>query len=105
MIIYNVTLNVDESIHDEWMIWMHSTHVPEVMATGKFHSFNMLRLLTRQSDETGETYAIQYKASSIEDYMAYQEQFAPALQQKTIEKYGNKILAFRTLMEEVEQFK
>jgi len=105
MIIYNVTLNVDESIHDEWMLWMHSTHVPEVMATGTFQSFKMLRLLTRQSDETGETYAIQYIAASIEDYMAYQEQFAPALQQKTVEKFGNKILAFRTLMEEVQPFK
>lgn len=101
MIIYNVTLNVDDSIHEEWLLWMQQTHVPEVMATGLFQSSKMLRLLTRQTDETGETYAIQYHAKTIQDYFTYQEQYAPTLQQKTLDKYGNKLLAFRTLMEEV----
>lgn len=101
MIIYNVTLNVDESIHDEWMLWMHNTHIPEVLATGLFSSAKMLRLLTRQADETGETYAIQYLADSLENYLTYQEKHAPSLQKKTLDKYGNKLLAFRTLMEEV----
>jgi hypothetical protein len=105
MIIYNVTLNVDDSIHTEWLSWMQQTHIPEVMATGMFQSAKILRLLTRQADETGETYAVQYLAKSMQDYFTYQEQFAPALQQKTLEKYGNKLLAFRTLMEEVSPIK
>ena len=36
MYIYNVTLNVDESIHDEWLQWMSDIHIPEVLRTGKF---------------------------------------------------------------------
>ncbi|MFY8191068.1 MAG: DUF4286 family protein, partial [Bacteroidia bacterium] len=59
MIIYNVTINVEDSIHQEWLAWMQEKHLAEVMATGMFSSYKMLKLLSRQEDETGTTYAIQ----------------------------------------------
>ena len=35
MYIYNVTTNIDESVHDEWLHWMKEIHIPDVLATGK----------------------------------------------------------------------
>jgi hypothetical protein len=35
MIIYNLTINIDESIHDEWLLWIKEL-IPQVLATGKF---------------------------------------------------------------------
>ena len=32
MIIYNVTTNIHESVHDKWMIWMQHKHIPEMLA-------------------------------------------------------------------------
>ena len=36
MILYNVTINIHESVHDQWMIWMQHKHIHDVLATGKF---------------------------------------------------------------------
>lgn len=101
MIIYNVTVNVEESIHLDWLNWMKTIHIPEVMATGMFKEHRMLKLISKQEDELGETYAIQYYAENLDKFFQYQNEFAPALKQKTLELYGEKVLAFRTIMEEV----
>ncbi len=101
MVIYNVTINVEESIHEEWLSWMKSKHLKDVMNTGIFNEYKIFKLLSRQEDETGFTYAIQYLCDSLEKYEIYQRDFAPSLQQDTQAKFGGKFVAFRTLLEEV----
>jgi hypothetical protein len=101
MIVYNVTVNVSNDVIDEFTLWMKTEHLPEVMQTGMFNNYRMFKMLTRQPDETGITFVIQYFADNISLYERYQVEFAPALQQKTKLKFGDKVLAFRTLMEEV----
>jgi hypothetical protein len=102
-IIYNVTVNVDDDIHQEWLTWMREVHIPEVMATGLFLSNRMLRVVTQLGEEdSGTTYAIQYTLKEIKDFLTYSDNYAPALRQKTLDKYGNKAIAFRTLLEVVE---
>ena len=100
MIVYNVTVKIDKAVHDEWLQWMKSTHIPEVLATGYFVSNRMCRILG-QDDSDGITYAIQYDALSIEDVETYHKEFAPALQKEHTERYKNKVVAFRTLMAQV----
>ncbi|MCU0441907.1 MAG: DUF4286 family protein [Bacteroidia bacterium] len=99
MIIYNVTINIDDDVHDAWLSWMEQTHIPEVMQTGLFIQYTFAKLLSRQEDETGTTYVIQYTAKDMANYEKYQQQFAPALQAKTRERFDGKFVAFRTLME------
>ena len=36
MIIYNVTVNIEDDVHEDWITWMKTTHIPEVMSTGYF---------------------------------------------------------------------
>lgn len=99
MIVYNVTVNVHHEILNEWLLWMKDTHLPEVMATQMFERYYMFKLLSRQDDEMGETYVIQYYAESMDKYNRYQQEFAPALQAKTGNLFGDSIVAFRTIME------
>jgi hypothetical protein len=100
MIIYNVTVSLaDETIHDEWLQWMKKVHVPQVMETELFADSKMLRLLNEENN--GITYAIQYRCLSLAHYERYLNEFAPILQAETAKRYGNKVLAFRTLLEEV----
>ena len=101
MIIYNVTINIDEEVHLIWLEWMKNVHIPEVMATGMFESSKMLRLLSTQEDETGVTFAVQYYCESLEKYHQYQNDFAPVLQAETQKHFGGKFAAFRTLLEEI----
>lgn len=101
MIIYNVTINVEEAAHDTWLAWMQDVHLPEVMATGCFNNYRMLKVLTTQSDETGATYAIQYECESMADYVRYQDTYATELRGKTEALFGGQFAAFRTLLEVV----
>ncbi|HMQ68990.1 MAG TPA: DUF4286 family protein [Ignavibacteria bacterium] len=96
MILYNVTINVDDSINEEWLEWMKSKHIPDVLATGMFIDSKIFRV---RSEDDGFTYSIQYFLNTMEDYNKYQKDFAPKLQAEHTEKYKNKFVAFRTLME------
>lgn len=83
----------------EWLQWMQDVHIPEVMATGCFLSYRILKVLTNANDDEGVNYSIQYDAASMADYERYREQFAPGMQQQTKARYGERVLAFRTLLE------
>ncbi len=101
MIVYNITIKVDWSIAEEWLTWMKAVHMPEIMTTECFESNKLFKLL--EVDETeGPTYAAQYFAASMAHYEQYLEAFAPAMRQKTMDKWGAKFIAFRSLMEVVE---
>jgi hypothetical protein len=101
MILYSVTVNIDEDVHDEWLPWMREVHIPDVLATGLFTGYHMFKILSRFPEETGVTYNIQYFLHSIEDYERYRTEFAPALQMVSEKRYSGKYTAFRTLLEEV----
>jgi hypothetical protein len=101
MVIYNVTIQPDWSIHEAWLQWMKAEHMPAVVGTGCFSSSRLLRLI--DIDELdGPTYAAQYEAPSIEMYQLYIDNFSDVLRQEGITKWGGHFTAFRTVMEEVE---
>ena len=102
MIVYNVTVNIDESIFDDWLIWMKEIHIPEVMKTGIFIKSQLNRVIVQ--GDTGETYAIAYTCASMKDLHLYQINFAPELQQKHMARYGDRAVAFRTLMEVIKEY-
>lgn len=99
MFIYNVTINVDSDIHDEWLSWMRTVHIPDVMRSGCFASSRMLKVL--HVDDEGHTYSVQYLFEKMDDIQRYQREFAPGLQAETKKKFGEKYTAFRTLLEEL----
>ena len=100
MLLYNVTLIIEDSAAEEWLQWMNEIHIPEVMATGKFVSNRLLKVL--DSPNEGITYCAQYVAETIKDYQDYQTNFAPALQADLQSKFENRFVAFRTLMEYID---
>jgi hypothetical protein len=98
-VIYNVTVNVSDEVLTEWLQWMDSTHIPEVLGTGFFHTAQMMRV--HAFEQGGKTYAIQYAAPSMESYERYLKEAAPQLQSKTELAFGDHVHAFRTLLEVV----
>ncbi len=96
MIIYNVTVNIDEDVHDDWLDWMKSTHIPDVMETGQFIESKLSRILAEE--EGGKSYSIQYLCESMEVFEKYQNQFAPKLQNDHTVRYSGKFVAFRTML-------
>ena len=101
MLIYNVTLKIEWDISADWIEWMKKEHILQVMDSGCFVKYQFVRIL--QTDDTeGPTYAVQYFAEGFAQYDHYIKDYAPALREKTFEKWGSKFIAFRSLMEIVE---
>ncbi len=103
MILYNVTLNIETTIEDDFLIWLHQEYIPRVMQTGLFSEYKILRLLSEHGETPGTiTYSVQYFLADVKDFLNYSENFAPAVQKATQEKFGNQMMAFRTLLEVVD---
>ncbi len=100
MIIYNVTVNIDHDVHDEWKEWMIHHHIPEVMKTGLFIESRFTRVIGEE--DGGKTYSVQYLCKDMETYEKYQSDHAPRLQKDHADKYAGKFGAFRTILNVVD---
>jgi len=103
MILYNVTVSIDPTISDEWLEWMRSKHIPDVMSTGCFVESRISRV--HAEEDEGVTYAITYLSPSQEKMEEYKEVHAPKMQREHSEKFNGKFAAFRTLLTVIEEFK
>ncbi len=102
MIIYNVTVNIEESIHEEWLNWIKN-HIPKVLSTGHFSEAKLTRVLVEE-EMGGVTYSIQYRAKSREALNNYYQVNADKLKSDGLLKFGDKMLAFRTELEIIDEF-
>lgn len=100
MLIYNVTIKVDHSIAKDWLNWLQEEHIPQMIATGCFSHAVILRLREKEAND-GVTYAIQYYTESEALYNEYIERFSEDLRKKGSDKWGNKCIAFRSVLEVV----
>ena len=101
MIIYNVTVNVDKSITEEWLTWIKE-HIPQVLATGKFKEAKLSRVLV--DDDEADTFSIQYRAHSREALDAYYTEDAERLRSDGLKRFADKSLAFRTELEVIDEY-
>ena len=100
MILYNVTSSIEPGVADEWLEYMRTTHMPEVMETGFFIKSQLCRLLNEE--ENGITYAAQYYCLNVEQLDEYQRVCAPALRADLEAHFAGKYVSFRTVLEVVE---
>lgn len=100
MILYNITMNVTQDIEQDFIAWMKSVHIPEVLETGIFSEHKFYRLL-HDSEDGSTNYCIQYFTESIDQMMEYERKHAALLRSKTQERYKDKAIAFRTLLETI----
>jgi phosphoribosylamine-glycine ligase len=84
------------------MIWMQHKHIPEMLATGKFSSARMVRVLIEE-EMGGTTYSVQYTIDSKATLEKYYQEDAPALREEGIKLFGDKMLSFRTELELISE--
>ena len=101
MIIYNVTINVSEEVHDEWLTWMKQEHIPQMLDTGKFINAMMTKVLV-QEPMGGVTYSVQYKAESKAMLERYYQENAETLREQS-KRFNDKTVFFRTELEVISE--
>ena len=98
MYIYNVTINIEEAVHDEWLVWMKEIHIPEMLTTGKFTQARICKVLVEE-EMGGITYSIQYSVDDKETLERYYKEDAEKMRQEGARRFGNNFVAFRTELE------
>ena len=102
MIIYNVTLSIDEEVSTDWLLWMQETHIPSIMDTGCFMECRLSKILGEQ--EGGIAFSVMYLAKGQNDLDRYNSSYAQAMQKSHADLFAGKFSAFRTTLEVIEQF-
>lgn len=100
MVIYNVTVGIDKDVEQEWLSWMIDEHIPKVLDCGLFINYNIFKVLS-QDEESTTSYSIQYHARSMDEISQYLENHAPKLAAEHQERFKDKHVAFRSLLEKI----
>ena len=100
MIIFNDTVIIEEAIQQKWLKWIKEVHIPAVMATGHFKSYQVLNVI--DSPNEGVTYCIQYRADSIADFNQFYSKHLHRLQEAHNLEFENQFVIFNTLMQTVD---
>ncbi|SEM05564.1 protein of unknown function [Aquimarina amphilecti] len=101
MYIYNVTINIEETKHEEWLSWMKNEHIPDMLATGKFSKALMSKVLVEE-EMGGYTYSVQYTTDSKGTLQQYYKVDAERLRAKT-NRFAGHFVAFRTELEIISE--
>ena len=102
MIIYNVTINVNESIHSAWLKWMQNKHINDVLSTGLFTNAKMVKVYLGRNGwwQPMPFNILPILEAKLEDYYKnHAQDYA-----KRLTTFADKMLAFRTELEVMEEF-
>lgn len=100
-VLYNVTIGINPTKIEEWMGFMREEHLPKIFASNCFESYRMGRIVDEQADSA--TIAVQYVAHSLGHLKKYNTNYAPQLQKEHLEKFGNDAVAYRSVLEILEE--
>lgn len=100
--IYNVTVVVNPVVEERWLKWMREEHITNVMETGLFSSFLFTQVFPEQ-EQDHPSYSIQYRAADLESIKLYMQMYADELRAKSAKAWGEHALAFRTVLEVLDE--
>lgn len=104
MIIYSVTVTVDKAVEADWVAWMRTKHIPDVMETGYFTTAHMHRLHEPPAEPGTATFNIQYECPDLASYEQYRDREATRLQYEHQTRYKDRFVAFRTILTREDSF-
>ena len=100
MLLYNVTIGIDRAVEQQWLTWMRERYIPAALSSKLFLDSKMFKVL-HDDDEATVSYSVQFFAQSIVEVSEYLEKFEPALGGELMNRFKDRHVAFRTLLEEV----
>lgn len=103
MYVYNRTVNIDESVCDEWLTWMQNEHIPETLNTEECLNIRLFKVLINE-EMGGHTYSTQYFCKNIDQMRCFYQQQNPKFTQEMNAKFPAKFVAFETELQLVNEF-
>lgn len=101
-LLFNETFQVETEIHETWRKWVSDFYMPQVLGYGKFLHYRLSRMLSTNENEE-YTYTIQFLSPNETTLNLYFNTRMPEMEQAMKDKFGEKALVFRTVMEVEEE--
>jgi hypothetical protein len=96
MVIYQVNLEIEPSIIDEYMSWL-VVHVKEMVQFPGFQNAVILNEQQSSPQSNCISLAVQYSIESMKDLDYYLHHYAPKMRESGIQKFSNKFKASRKI--------
>lgn len=100
MIIYNTTFSVPEELHSEFLVFIREEYLPEALKSQIIREPRLSRVFSN-SEEDGFSYALEFKAASIDELERWNLLSGKKLHFLLIKKFRQNILGFSTVLKPV----
>lgn len=101
MFIYNITMNVEAAVHNQWYAWVNESFIPEMLSTKKFSKAIVTEVLHDQS-QTGQTYSVQFFVPTETHLAAYKQHYAAKIEAK-ISLFNAQVVSFSSVLKILEE--
>jgi|SRR5574344_524121 hypothetical protein len=99
--IYNTTFHIERSIWDESLAFLRQEYIPKAMADGKLQK-PMLSRVMRTDENEGVSVALQFHVADEETLSAWFDETGHELHHQLLRRFGNAMMGFSTLLEELD---
>lgn len=100
MYLLNTTFVVHPDVFHNWKKFIKQVYIPLSLDEIKFEGVTVMKIHTEQ--EAGEmTYSVQFKTSHKENVQFFQDQIQPRLHRELGKVFGETVVPFTTLLQEV----
>lgn len=100
MLIFNTTLHVEDAVQDEFIDFLKGYYVPLSLKSGLLSNATLSKI-ERQHEESGVSYALQFKTNGIDTLNKWVEETGEGLSLEMSRRFGTKVGGFVTLLEEI----
>jgi hypothetical protein len=100
VITYQVEVVVPNELVEEWLGYMTSEHINDVLRTGYFTSARLTRVVNSELPDS-TVFRVIYTLGNLEQLEQYQRNNAPALQAHHTSLFSSSVRATRSVTEDV----
>jgi hypothetical protein len=101
MILVNTTFLVEYGLENEWIDWAHTVYIATATSVG--HRNPLLMRVFSKEENGGTTFALQIQCDGKADADEWLTKLQPGLLKEISTRWGQRVLHFTTMMEEVER--
>jgi hypothetical protein len=100
MIIYNTTFHIEECIQQDFIEYIRQNVIPQATKSGLLTSPRFSRIFGEE-EEKGFSYALEFATESVSTLEKWNKAESTAVITPLIEKFGDKVVGFSTVMQVV----
>ena len=101
MYLFSITINIEDSVRDEWIIWVNRKVKPLLKDGSLVYDFRILRVMSEE-ENSGTSYSFQYHIRTLKEIEDFEERYDREVAVDMYRFYSEKFVEFRTRLEVVD---